>query len=45
VKNLKGKKFNILTRGRAFIGLIILTFTVVENEIVLIDIGHHDEVY
>ncbi len=24
---------------------IILTFAVVENEIVLIDIGHHDEVY
>ncbi len=24
---------------------IILTFSIVENEIVLIDIGHHDEMY
>ncbi|MEJ5173469.1 MAG: type II toxin-antitoxin system YafQ family toxin [Hydrogenothermaceae bacterium] len=24
---------------------IILTFTIVEKEIVLIDIGHHDEIY
>ena len=42
---LKGKFKNKYSVSITMSYRIILTFAVVKNEIVLIDIGHHDEVY